>query len=301
MALGTSTNKKTTSWGRVIIIILAAVFLIVGIVFQQLSFNTSSSASSSIQGKNKGTTNNPFTTGLTETTETMSVSAIRIPANGSLAKAAVIFLHGLGDSGDGWSWLPQLVSQSKLINDPINYVFPNAPKIPVTINNGFAMPAWFDIYELGSPHAKQDVTGFFKSCEVLKEFILEQHNKFNIPLEKIIIGGFSQGAAISLATLALLDTKIGGCVALSGFCPVRNEITDRYNKNPGVNFDTPIFQGHGTVDPVINYDYGKQTSELYKQLGFKNLKFNTYEGVAHSASEEELADVIKFIKNIVEK
>ena len=64
----------------------------------------------------------------------MSVSAIRIPANGSLAKAAVIFLHGLGDSGDGWSWLPQLVSQSKLINDPINYVFPNAPKIPVTIN-----------------------------------------------------------------------------------------------------------------------------------------------------------------------
>ena len=58
----------------------------------------------------------------------MSVSAIRIPANGSLAKAAVIFLHGLGDSGDGWSWLPQLVSQSKLINDPINYVFPNAPK-----------------------------------------------------------------------------------------------------------------------------------------------------------------------------
>ena len=70
---------------------------------------------------------------------------------------------------------------------------------------------------------------------------------------------------------------------------------------PRVNFDTPIFQGHGTVDPVINYDYGKQTSELYKQLGFKNLKFNTYEGVAHSASEEELADVIKFIKNIVEK
>ena len=55
---------------------------------------------------------------------------------------------------------PQLVSQSKLINDPINYVFPNAPKIPVTINNGFAMPAWFDIYELGNPHAKQDVTGF---------------------------------------------------------------------------------------------------------------------------------------------
>lgn len=300
MALDIGTNRTSTPRGRVIIIILAAIFLIVGIVFQQHSFNNSTIVPP-IQSKHQSAANNPLSTEFTEIPEAMSVSAIRIPANGSLAKAAVIFLHGLGDSGDGWSWLPQLVGQSKLIHEPINYVFPNAPKIPVTINNGFAMPAWFDIYELGNPHARQDVAGFFKSCEVLKEFILEQHNQFNIPLEKIVIGGFSQGAAISLATLALLDIKIGGCVALSGFCPVKNEITDRYNKNPGVNFDTPIFQGHGTVDPVINYDYGKQTSELYKQLGFKNLKFNTYTGVAHSASEEELADVIKFIKNIVEK
>ena len=118
---------KTTSWGRVIIIILAAVFLIVGIVFQQLSFNTSSSASSSIQGKTKELQIILLQQGYRNNRNNECI-AIRIPANGSLAKAAVIFLHGLGDSGDGWSWLPQLVSQSKLINDPINYVFPNAPK-----------------------------------------------------------------------------------------------------------------------------------------------------------------------------
>ena len=72
------------------------------------------------------------------------------------------------------------------------------------------------------------------------------------------------------------------------FVLLENEITDRYNKTQESILIPQFSKGHGTVDPVINYDYGKQTSELCKQLGFKNLKFNTYEGVAHSASEEEL-------------
>lgn len=230
--------------------------------------------------------------------ETMSVSAIRIPANGSQGKAALIFVHGLGDSGQGWSWLPQLIAQSKLITTPINYVFPNAPEIPITINNGYRMPAWFDIYELGNPNAKQDIEGFFKSCDILKNLVKQQIEEFKIPPEKIIIGGFSQGAAISLATLATMETKIGGCVALSGFCALRKEVE---SKLLSANLDTPIFQGHGTADPVINYQYGKKTSEFFKELGFKNLDFQTYPGVQHSASDEELAAVIKFIKDVLEK
>lgn len=230
--------------------------------------------------------------------ETMSVSAIIIPANGSQGKAALIFVHGLGDSGQGWSWLPQLIAQSKLITTPINYVFPNAPEIPITINNGYRMPAWFDIYELGNPNAKQDIEGFFKSCDILKNLVKQQIEEFKIPPEKIIIGGFSQGAAISLATLATMETKIGGCVALSGFCALRKEVE---SKLLSANLDTPIFQGHGTADPVINYQYGKKTSEFFKELGFKNLDFQTYPGVQHSASDEELAAVIKFIKDVLEK
>ena len=193
--------------------------------------------------------------------ETMSVSAIRIPANGSQGKAALIFVHGLGDSGQGWSWLPQLIAQSKLITTPINYVFPNAPEIPITINNGYRMPAWFDIYELGNPNAKQDIEGFFKSCDILKNLVKQQIEEFKIPPEKIIIGGFSQGAAISLATLATMETKIGGCVALSGFCALRKEVE---SKLLSANLDTPIFQGHGTADPVINYQYGKKLVNFSK-------------------------------------
>ena len=230
--------------------------------------------------------------------ETMSVSAIRIPANGSQGKAALIFVHGLGDSGQGWSWLPQLIAQSKLITTPINYVFPNAPEIPITINNGYRMPAWFDIYELGNPNAKQDIEGFFKSCDILKNLVKQQIVEFNIPPVMFIIGGFSQGAAISLVILEKKKKKIGGCVALSGFCALRKEVE---SKLLSANLDTPIFQGHGTADPVINYQYGKKTSEFFKELGFKNLDFQTYPGVQHSASDEELAAVIKFIKDVLEK
>lgn len=229
----------------------------------------------------------------------MSVSAIKVAAK-SPAKAAIIFLHGLGDSGEGWSWFPQYLAQSGVIPkatlDSINFVFPNAPIMPVSVNNGYPMPSWFDIFELGNPNAKQDIEGFLKSCDILKALVHEQI-KNEIPKEKIIIGGFSQGAALSLATASLLDVKIGGVIGLSGFCPVRSTIEEKAKQS--VNFDTPVFQGHGTADPVINYEYGKLTSEFYKELGFKNYTFNTYPGLAHSADDKELFDIAQFIKNIL--
>ncbi|KAK6457944.1 Phospholipase/carboxylesterase/thioesterase [Scheffersomyces xylosifermentans] len=228
------------------------------------------------------------------------ISALRVPALKKPAKAALIFVHGLGDSGEGWAWLPQLIKQSNIVkdHDSINYVFPNAPQIPISVNRGYVMPAWFDIYEFGNPNAKQDEAGFLKSCNVLRDFIKEQIEKYNIPAEKIIIGGFSQGAAVSLATVATLDFKIGGVVALSGFCPIKDSI-QKLNKNNNINHNTPIFQGHGTSDPVIMYEYGLKTSEFYKEIGFDKLQFHTYAGVAHSTNEEELADLTKFINSIL--
>lgn len=226
------------------------------------------------------------------------ISSIRVTASKQPAEAAIIFLHGLGDSGNGWAWLPQLMRQTKVVSgiDKINFVFPNAPTIPISVNGGMPMPGWFDIHELGNPNAKQDIEGVFRSVKVLKELIKEQIEKHNVKPEKIIIGGFSQGAAISLATIATLDIKIGALVALSGFCNVRDSLREQVN---GANFETPIFQGHGDADPVINYQYGKMTSTFFKELGFKNLLFHTYENVPHSASEEELTDVLKFVQEIL--
>ncbi|CAK7909260.1 acyl-protein thioesterase 1 [[Candida] anglica] len=224
-------------------------------------------------------------------------SAIRMTAS-SNPTGALIFFHGLGDSGSGWSFFPQLIKRANIVpnSDSINYVFPNAPEIPISVNGGYRMPGWFDIYEFGNPNAKQDVAGFLKSCELVKGYIKEQMTTYNIPAEKIIIGGFSQGAALTLATLALLDIKIGGAVIFSGFCPIKKELGGLLNK---ANFDTPVFQGHGTADPVIAHEFGQQTSVLFQDLGFKNFKFHSYPGLAHSASEEELEQAMEFIKNVL--
>lgn len=227
----------------------------------------------------------------------MSVSCVRIPAARG-ATAAVIFLHGLGDSGSGWAFLPQYLAQSGAVPglSDINFVFPNAPAIPVTINGGMKMPAWFDIYELGNPNARQDVSGFLHSTHVVQQLVHEQMEKHQIKPERIIIGGFSQGAALTMAALATLDVKIGGLVALLGFLPIKDDLAP---KVVSANFDTPVFQGHGDADPVVAFDYGKRSADFYQKAGFKSWKFHAYANVPHSASEEELADVAKFIASVL--
>ncbi|KAI3404742.1 hypothetical protein KGF56_002445 [Candida oxycetoniae] len=233
------------------------------------------------------------------------VPGIRVPAK-LPPKACLIFLHGLGDTGEGWSFLSRVIRQSRLIPAEVGnstcFIFPDAPQLNITVNNGMLLPAWFDIYEFGNPNAEQDVAGFFKTCTtVLKALVDDQINRQHIPAEKIIIGGFSQGAAIALATLALLDYKIGGVIALSGFItPAVAQELEKKHLVKHVNYETPIFQGHGKADSMISYRFGEKTCTYYKnKLGFKNLEFHGYSRVSHGASEEELEDVIKFVKKIL--
>lgn len=228
----------------------------------------------------------------------MSLTSVRVSAVSS-AKSAIIFVHGLGDSGEGWSWFPQVVAQTGLLKSQpeTNFVFPNAPNMPVTANGGMRMPSWFDIHEFGNPGAKSDVDGFLKSCNVIKDLVMEQINVNNIAPERIVIGGFSQGAAVSMATLALLDVKIGGLVALSGFCPAAAAVTEGHKS---ANYNTPVFQGHGDIDPVIPFSWGVKCSEMYKSLGFTKWTFKEYKGVPHSTSEAELVDVIRFLSLVLD-
>ena len=231
----------------------------------------------------------------------MSVSSVRVPA-AKTAKSAIIFFHGLGDSGEGWAWFPQVMKQTGLFKsqDQTNFVFPNAPEMPITANGGYRMPGWFDIYQFGGTSSRQDKEGFLKSCEVFKALINEQVEKHNIKPENIVIGGFSQGSALSMAVLSMLDYKIGGLLAISGFCPIPDTIREIHNKN-GVNFDTPVFQGHGDQDEIIPLAVAENASKLYKEIGFKNWSFKTYQGVAHSTSEQELVEAIKFIALVLDE
>lgn len=115
-------------------------------------------------------------------------------ASGSAKKGAVIFLHGLGDSPAGWSELKETLPSFHSRLSEIEYIFPAAPTIPITINGGMAMPGWFDLYDwpigVGS---KDDEEGLLSGINLIEDHVEKLESEHGIPRSKIVVGGFSQG------------------------------------------------------------------------------------------------------------
>ena len=131
--------------------------------------------------------------------------------------ATLIFLHGLGDTGHGWAGILNTIRP-----DYLKIVCPTAPSIPVTLNNGFVMPAWYDIRDIGEDRSsiREDLAGVESSVKVLESIVdmetreLEGHGK-----SRVMIGGFSQGGAIAISALLKAKEDLAGCVALSTYVP----------------------------------------------------------------------------------
>jgi predicted esterase len=206
-----------------------------------------------------------------------------IPASSSVAKATLIFLHGLGDSGHGWANAIKYIS-SKL--PFMKFILPHAPNKPVTINGGAVMPAWYDIYALNLAQHKDDKEGIIESRDSLNKIIKEE----NSAGRKVFVGGFSQGAVVALLA-GLSNTSVSGIISLSGYYTLKDEAIN--------NSKCPIFMAHGTGDLVINYNWGKQSSEVLSGLGLP-VEFKSYP-MGHESSLAELNDVIKFIQQIVDQ
>jgi len=201
--------------------------------------------------------------------------------------ASVIFLHGLGDTGHGWSSVFQSLKKPN-----IKYIFPTAPIIPVSLNGGFRMNAWFDILGL-TPTSKEDEEGIKKSSQILMGLVQEEI-KNGIPSESIFIGGFSQGGATALYTALTSPVKFAGVIALSTWLPLHARFPQELANFDG-KFKTPIIQCHGDADPMVPLEWSKMTVQLLKQLGFSEINWKTYRGLGHSSTEEELDDINDFI------
>lgn len=204
---------------------------------------------------------------------------------------SIIWLHGLG--ADGNDFVP-LVPELKLpLHLPLRFIFPNAPLIPVTINSGYVMPAWYDILSLSVEH-HADQKGIEASIQKLYGLI-QQEEKKGIPVEKIILAGFSQGAVIALTTGLTYPNRLGGIIALSGYLPEGNQVMQNAS---ATNKTLPIFLGHGTEDTVVRYELGKNTLSLLQKNHY-SVDWHSYR-MAHSVSAEEVSDIAKFIKRIYE-
>ncbi|XP_072227169.1 acyl-protein thioesterase 2 [Leuresthes tenuis] len=200
--------------------------------------------------------------------------------------AAVIFLHGLGDTGHSWA---NTLSGIQL--PYVKLICPHAPKIPVTLNMKMVMPAWFDLMGL-SPDDQEDESGIKKAAENIRA-IIEHEVKNGIPPHRIILGGFSQGGALSLYTSLTCQHQLAGVVALSCWMPLHRTFPEASS----VSRNIPIMQCHGEMDPMIPVLFGAMTAEKLKTIvNPQMVTFKTYPGLVHSSCPQELEDVKEFIE-----
>lgn len=203
--------------------------------------------------------------------------------------ASMIFLHGLGDTGHSWAGILNTIRP-----DHLKVICPTAPVIPVTLNLSFRMPAWFDIESLQTLEEVTDIEGVKASAELVYRHI-DQELRAGIPNDKIIVGGFSQGAALALYCALHYPEPLGGCIALSTFLPEAKMTTEGTLKLH--NKDIPFFQAHGENDPILPLEYGINTSKFLKTF-LGNHEFLTYK-IGHECSDRELHDVKGFVEKIV--
>jgi len=202
--------------------------------------------------------------------------------------AAVIFSHGLGDSSAGWSFLAdQLGSRMPWVQ----WVFPDAPIQPVSLNMGTPMPSWFDILSL-RPDAPEDEKGLLESVKTIQALV-DKQVQAGIPSDRIVVGGFSQGGAISILTGLMCPSPLAGVVSLSGFLTLKDKIKQLQGPHAST---LNVFWGHGTQDPVVQYPWGAKSVDFLKEeLGLKNVVFKSYPDLVHSASPLELRDLAEWL------
>lgn len=204
--------------------------------------------------------------------------------------AAVIWMHGLGADGhDFASLVPQLNLQGC---QPIRFVFPHAPGMPVTINGGYVMPAWYDITGADLTSG-QDAQGIQRSALAIDALIAHEISR-GIGAGNIVLAGFSQGCAMALHTGLRQAHPLAGIVALSGYLPLANTVA---SECAAANAQTPIFMAHGTQDAVVVPARGVASRDLLVGMGY-NVQWQTYP-MPHSVHPQEIMDISTFLQKVL--
>lgn len=201
---------------------------------------------------------------------------------------SIIWLHGLGADGNDFAPLvPELVA---LDWPALRFVFPHAPVRPVTLNGGMPMRAWYDI--AGTAIAdKQDEAGVRASILDIEALIAREVER-GIPAARIFLAGFSQGGAIALAAGLRHAERLAGIIALSTYLPLHEQTADELAP---ANRDIPIFQAHGSADPMVSPSLGTMTHDWLCGAGY-NVDWHDYP-MAHMVCAEEIADLRAWLSN----
>ena len=206
--------------------------------------------------------------------------------------ASVIWLHGLGASGD--DFVP-IVRELDLTGMPaIRFVFPHAPTMPVTVNNGYVMRAWYDI--VGADLARREDEKGLRASQAMVEQLIAQEKARGVPAERIVLAGFSQGCAMTLQTGLRHPEKLAGLMCLSGYLPLAAMIEAERH---AANHATPIFMAHGRQDPVVVIPRAEQSRDMLKALGH-DIEWHEYQ-MQHSVCQEEVDDIGQWLARVLPK
>lgn len=206
------------------------------------------------------------------------------------ADASVIWLHGLG--ADGHDFEPIVPHLGAHNTRHIRFIFPHAPQIPVTINGGYVMRAWYDIVDVDL-RRRADEKGVRGSEQILRDYVAEELAQGIAP-NRIVVAGFSQGGAIALHTGLRYPKPLAGILALSSYLPLSEAaVSERHASNASV----PIFLAHGQQDPVIPFEAGEGSRAQLESLGY-NVEWHSYP-MPHAVCPEEIVDIAVWLSAVL--
>jgi phospholipase/carboxylesterase len=202
----------------------------------------------------------------------------------------VIWLHGLGADGHDFAPIvPQLVESHER---PLRFVFPHASVRPVTINSGMAMRAWYDIlgFARNAPH---DEVGI-RASDIEVGALIVRENQRGIPTNRIVLGGFSQGGAISLFSGPRYPEKLAGIMGLSCYMLLEDLLPAERSR---ANYTTSIFLAHGNQDPVVDFRRGLEAKQLLEAGGYP-VEWHAY-SMPHSVCPQEISDIATWLRKVL--
>lgn len=206
--------------------------------------------------------------------------------------ATVIIMHGLG--ADGRDFLP-IAEQLELDSiGPVRFLFPNAPVIPVTINGGYEMPAWYDIMTADLVR-REDEAGL-RASRLQVEALIAGETARGIPASSIVVAGFSQGCAMALMVGLRHAEALAGVIGMSGYLPLADLAAA---ERTAASLVTPIFLAHGTQDEVVALPRAVESRNALTSMGY-SVDWHEYR-MAHSVCPEEVLDVQAFLLRVLPK
>lgn len=204
--------------------------------------------------------------------------------------ATILIMHGLGADGRDFMPIAQQIDLSSV--GPVRYLFPNAPTIPVTINGGYVMPAWYDI--LAADLVKREDEAGLRQSRLQIEEIIANEKARGIPANRIVVAGFSQGCAMSMMVGLRHAETLAGIVGMSGYLPLASTTAAEHS---AASLKTPIFMAHGLRDGVVALPRATASRDALMAMGY-SVEWHEY-AMEHSVCPQEVLDLEAFLKRVL--